>query len=95
MTTGLLIRNAAGTTVINTASNVLNLETIDTSSVSLAGGASTTLSVPDAHITGYILVDVDGFGSEDITTATATDQIIVTNTANANRNMTVTFWRLK
>jgi hypothetical protein len=95
MAYGLLIKNANGTVVCNTATSILNFETVDTTSISLSAGASTNVTVEGAHIPGAILVEVDGFGDTDITSATGIDTVTFTNNGSVSRNANISFWRLK
>jgi len=95
MAYGLIIKNASGTTVINTATNILNFETLDTTNITVAASGSTTVTVPDAHIPDTILVDVDGFGAEDITSASGINQITFTNGSTTSRSVNISFWRLR
>ena len=95
MSHGLVINNANGVTVLNTATGILNFETVDTTSISLSAGASTNVTVEGAHIPGAILVEVDGFQDEDISSSSGINTITFTNNGSATRSANISFWRLK
>lgn len=94
MAYGLLIKNASGDIVIDTTSTVLNFETVSVTQVTLAAGASTTVSVPDVHIPEAIIFDLDGNGAEDVATTTSTDTLNLQNNGGASRTVDLSFFRL-
>jgi hypothetical protein len=93
MAYGLLIRNASGDTIIDTTSNIVNAETLATTTIVVAANSSTSVTVPDVHIPEAVVFDLIG-GDEDITTTTSTDTLTVINGTGAQRTFFLETWRL-
>jgi len=93
MTHGLLIRNAAGDTVIDTSSRIVNAEVPAVTSVVVAANSSTSVTVPDVHIPEAVVFDLIG-GDEDITTSTTTDTLTIINGTGVQRTFLLETWRL-
>lgn len=95
MAYGLIIKNATGTTVLDTTSTVLNFETIDTAPVTLSGGASTSVTVNDLDVSDTLIIDLSGSGSSDVTTTTSGTTLTLTNNSSSPRTVNILAWRLQ
>lgn len=93
MAHGLLVKNADGDVVINTASNILNAETIAATSATVPANGSVNVTVPDVHIPEAVVVDLIG-GDSDVTTSTTTDTLTIINGTGSQRTVLLETWRL-
>lgn len=93
MAYGLLIKNKDGDVVLDTSSRVLNAETVDTTSATIAASGSTAVTIPDVHVPEAVVVDLIG-GDDDITTTTSTDTLTIANASGIERTVLIETWRL-
>ena len=97
MAYGLIVKNAAGSVVIDTNATILNSEKVSVSSATIPASGSATVTVEGADVAGTVLVELSGAGAEDVTaSATAADTYTLTNTSSVeSRTVDIEFWRLK
>lgn len=95
MAYGLIVKNASGTTVLDTSSTVLNFETIDIAPVTLSGGSSASFTIEDLDMPDTLIVDLNGFGSTDVETTRSGTTLTLTNTSSSSRTVVIQLWRLQ
>lgn len=95
MAYGLLLKNAAGNTVLDTSSMVLNYETASITGQTLSAGASVDVTIDGGDDVDTIGADVTGAGQRDIDISRSTNTITFINNGSSAQTVDFQFFRLK
>lgn len=95
MAYGLLLKNSAGVTVLDTSSMVLNYETVAITGQTINAGSSVNVTIEGGDDVDTIEADVTGTGQRDIDITRSTDTVTFTNNGSSAQTVDFQFFRLK